>query len=458
MIPESMIAAIQAAGGRCYAVGGCVRDQLLELACKDLDVEVFGLSGSELVSILEPFGRVNEVGVSFGVIKLRTADGTEYDFTLPRRDNKTGQGHRGFQVEIDPTMSLREAALRRDFTLNAISRCLDSGQIQDPLGGRDDLQQGVLRACSEHFAEDPLRVLRGMQFAARFDFCMVPETVALSASLLGEYESLAVERVRGEWQKWALRGRVPSRGLQVLRDTGWLSRYPELQALIDVPQDPEWHPEGDVWVHTLHVCDAAAAIADRDGVEGEHREVLLFSALCHDLGKATTTEHVNGRWRAHGHCEEGVALSRSLLERLGCPQGIIEQVEPLVAEHLAYASGNISPRMVRRLARRLQPASVLQLIRLIEADHNGRPPLPHGLPPKAQRILDLAPAECVLEQGPQPLVMGRHLIQEGWKPDPQFREILEMCFQAQLDGVFTDVAGGVDFLRELLRQRRSNPG
>lgn len=451
MLP-TIIDHIVRSGGHAFEVGGCVRDHILGLPCKDLDIEVFALDADTLSSILEQFGRVNHVGVSFGVIKLKTPDGTEFDFTLPRRESKTGQGHRGFQIAVDHSMTQFEAAARRDFTINAIYRCASTGVIYDPHGGVIDLAGRILKATSPHFAEDPLRVLRGMQFAARFDLTLESETADLARILRAEYVSLARERVWGEWQKWATRGRFPSRGLRVLESSGWLDLYPELAALPGVPQDAEWHPEGDVWIHTQLVCDAAARIADRDQLDEFERTVLLFAALCHDLGKATTTEFIDGHWRARGHCEAGVPLSRSFLESIGCAQAVIEVVEPLVAEHLVHAAKEHSPRSVRRLSNRLGKANISQLMRLIEADMNGRPPLPGGLPENAAELLRIAEGLQIRNHRPQPLILGRHLIALGYKPDVWFGELLKQCFEAQLDGRFEDEAGGILFLRNLLQE------
>ncbi|APZ93244.1 CCA tRNA nucleotidyltransferase [Fuerstiella marisgermanici] len=447
---STIVNEIVQSGGRAFEVGGCVRDYILSLPCKDLDIEVFDLDADTLTAILEKFGRVDQVGASFGVIKLKANDGTEFDFTLPRRESKTGQGHRGFQVDVDHTMTLAEAAARRDYTLNAIYRCASNGEILDPHGGLADLNSKTLKATSPHFAEDPLRVLRGMQFAARFDMSIDSHTASLARSLRAEYSTLARERVWAEWHKWATRGRTPSCGLRLLESTGWLELYPELSALIDVPQDPEWHPEGDVWTHTQLVCDAAAAIADREELDEFDRTVLIFSALCHDLGKATTTKFVDGRWRARGHCEAGVPLTRRFLESIGCPESIIVVVEPLVAEHLAHANPAQSPKAVRRLSHRLGDATMVQLVHLVEADMNGRPPLPRGLPDSVRQMMEIAGKLNVQKSSPQPIILGRHLIALGHQPDVWFGDVLRACFEAQLDGDFESEAEGIRFLKKTL--------
>ena len=447
---KKIIEAISEAGGVAYEVGGCVRDQLLGHANKDLDIEVFHLDASTLSRILSRFGRVNEVGVSFGVIKLRTRQGEDLDFTMPRRESKIGRGHRGFQVEVDHTLSVAEAALRRDFTMNAIYRNLHDQTLLDPHAGIQDLDQRLLRATSEHFAEDPLRVLRGMQFAARFDATMCSKTIEMCRSISHEYSSLALERIWNEWLKWAIRGKRPSKGLHVLRDCGWIEHYPELAALVNIQQDPVWHPEGDVWNHTLHVCDAAAHIAERDQLSDDERVILMFAALCHDLGKPATTELIDGRWRSPNHASVGVSLSESFLTKIGCPWHFIEAVQPLVAEHLVHVQSEASPRTVRRLSVRLGKASIVQLARLVEADLGGRPPLPMTMPESLIRILKLAESTKVSHSKPDRIVLGRHLIDLGYVPARWFSTILETCYQSQLDGVFDNESNGIDFLKSEL--------
>ena len=447
---KKIIQAIAEAGGVAYEVGGCVRDQLLGHANKDLDIEVFHLDAATLSKILARFGRVNEVGVSFGVIKLRTAHGEDLDFTLPRRESKIGRGHRGFQVEVDHTLSVADAALRRDFTMNAIYRNLHDQTLIDPHGGVGDLEARVLKATSEHFAEDPLRVLRGMQFASRFNATMSSDTIEMCRSLSHEYSSLALERIWNEWHKWATRSKCPSQGLKVLMQCGWIEHYPELAALTGVQQDPIWHPEGDVWVHTLHVCDAAAVIADRDCLADDERVLLMFSALCHDLGKPSTTVLEEGRWRSPSHAWAGVPLADSFLTRIGCPRHFIEIVQPLVAEHLVHVQAEATPRTVRRLSVRLGKANITQLMRLVEADLSGRPPLPATMPESLIRLMRIAETTNVSKARPDRLVLGRHLIDLGYKPAPWFSSILEKCYQAQLDGVFESEADGIDFLKSEL--------
>src|SRR3954447_2820550 len=251
---QPILDAIQAAGGRPLIVGGTVRDALMGAAPSEFDIEVYDLPIEQLLDLLAGFGRVDAVGRSFGILKLRLPGGYQIDISLPRRESKIGAGHRGFLATPDPTMTPREAAARRDFTWNALA-VTPEGELLDFFGGAADLSAGIIRHTTAAFAEDPLRVLRAMQFAARFDMRLAPETAALCRTLLPEAPALATERMWGEWQKWAIKGRKPSAGLCVLAETGWLTLYPELEKLIDCPQDSLWHPEGSVWLHTLYVCD-----------------------------------------------------------------------------------------------------------------------------------------------------------------------------------------------------------
>lgn len=451
---NNILNAIVAAGGRPIKVGGCVRDKILGIDSKDVDVEVFGLSSDDLCGVLSNFGEICLVGVSFGVIKL-TTDTDDFDFTLPRRDNKTGVGHRGFQVEVDHTMTPEEAALRRDFTINAIGETVD-GEIVDPFGGVADMRAGVLRATSEHFSEDPLRVLRGFQFAARFNLVAEPKTLSMCKELLTEASSLPLERVWGEWEKWALRSETPSHGLKFLVSSGWVDQHPELVNLIGVPQDPVWHPEGCAWTHTMHVCDAMVRICDRIGVEGEDRVVLVLAALCHDLGKAFpenggTTVFERDKWRSPGHADAGVPLAERFLKRIGCFQRIIDRVLPLVAEHMICTIDNISDRVVRRLSVRLGDSTISELLTLVEADHAGRPPLPADFPVEFEEIFNIAERLKIDLLKPEPIIGGRHLIELRFKPGPFFGKVIKACFEAQLDGTFEDEAGAIAFLDGFLK-------
>ncbi len=444
--------------GRPRLVGGGVRDWLLGLAPKDFDLEVGGVDFETLHRVLEPFGSTDVVGRSFGVIKVRSrATGAEYDFSLPRRESKTGAGHRGFAVAPDPQLNDAEAAARRDFTINAIALDPFTGELIDPHGGRRDLAARLLRHTSAAFAEDPLRVLRGMQLAARFDLALAPETAALCRAIAGTFAELPVERVWGEWEKWAGKAEKPSRGLAVLEETGWLRHFPEIAALRGTPQEPEWHPEGDVFTHTQHCLDALVALPDWGGGAAPRRRMLMFAVLAHDFGKPATTVRAEKRgtvrWTSPGHEAAGGPIAAAFLRRIGAPLELDAPVAALVVHHLAHHHGAaaFSDTSVRRLARRLAPATIDDLALVMRADVNGRPPL--ASPDIHARISELCAAAHALalaDAAPKPILLGRHLIALGRKPGREFKALLDEAFEAQLDGAFADEPSGVAWLRHRL--------
>jgi|2_EtaG_2_1085320.scaffolds.fasta_scaffold00695_1 tRNA nucleotidyltransferase (CCA-adding enzyme) len=435
------------AGGQCLKVGGCVRDKFLGKGNKDIDIEVFGLSYNQIVAILKAEQlRCDVVGEAFGVIKVDN----DIDVSIPRRENKAGVGHKGFNVMPDPNMTKEDAAARRDFTINSMAETF-GGELVDPFDGQADIEAKVLRATSGAFVEDPLRVLRGMQFAARFGFTMDAKTVDMCRVLRHEFDTLAKERIWGEWEKWATKATDAKAGLDLLADTGWLEMFPELEAINKAEQDPEWHPEGNTWEHTTFVCNAMIDICDRDNVTGANRLVAMFAALCHDLGKATTTVFKDGHWKAPGHDQAGVTITEAFLTSISAPHWLIEKVKPLVAQHMRHCGikdEQLNARIVRRLANDLAPATMEEWSRIVEADHSGRPPLAKGNPVEAWMKLA---AELKLEDAaPKPLLMGRHLIDAGMKPGPHFGPVLKAAFEDQLDGVFNDEAGAVEWMRNNL--------
>jgi tRNA nucleotidyltransferase (CCA-adding enzyme) len=454
---RSALAALQAADGRPRLVGGCVRDWLSGLEPKDFDLEVYGLDYEKMGRALAPFGPTDIVGRSFGVLKVRI-NGAEYDFSLPRRESKTGTGHRGFAVEPDPQLTEAEAAARRDFTVNAMAYDPLEDRLLDFFGGQDDLKKKILRHTSPAFVEDPLRVLRAFQFAARFEFTLAPETVALCRSIVDTYKELPVERVWGEWDKWATAARKPSLGLLVLKQTGWLQHFPEISALDGMPQEPEWHPEGDVFVHTGCCLDALVKLDSWREGSPETRRLLALAVLAHDFGKAVTTKQAERRgklrWVSPEHEAAGGPLSNSFLTRIGAPLDLIAHVHPLVVNHLLHHDGPAEYRdtTVRRLARKIEPATLDELMAVMRADHLGRPPLVSAETEKRLGFLRIAAQRLVLEHAaPKPIIQGRHLIALGRSPGPQFKPALDAAFESQLDGAFSDEAGGVEWMRNYLR-------
>jgi tRNA nucleotidyltransferase (CCA-adding enzyme) len=428
---------------RACLVGGSVRDALLGLPPgRDFDIEVFGVNYEQLAQALSRWGRTDFVGRSFGVVKLNTGGDCHYDFTVPRQDSKVAPGHKGFDVEFDPAITPKEAAARRDFTINAIMYDPRARQTLDFFGGAADLRNRVLRHTSAAFAEDPLRVLRGMQFAGRFDLTAAPETVEMCRRMKSACSELAVERVREEWFKWAQSSTVPSAGLRFLADTEWVDHFPEIKAMMGVAQEPDWHPEGDVFIHTCHCCDALARLAQWRAEDPQSRIVHMLAVLAHDFGKPATTQHAikDGRMRiiSPGHEEAGADLAAAFLERMRAPQAVQARVLPLVRHHLFHFQ-SMTDRAVRRLARRLEPENIQSLCLVMTADSMGRPPRPAVEPEFVRQLLARAHELQVRQKPPEPILMGRHLIELGLEPGKMFGTILRKAYEAQLEGAFLDL-------------------
>ena len=427
--------AAAAAGGRALIVGGWVRDRLLGLAPKDADVEVFGIPADALRDLLARFGAVNTVGESFTVFKVGGID-----VSLPRRDSKTGRGHRGFVVEGDPAMTIEDAARRRDFTINAMFFDPLSGEYLDPFDGRSDLQRRILRAVDRRtFGDDSLRVLRAIQFAARFECELDQETRALCASI--PLDDLPAERIWGEIEKLLLQARQPSIGLALALDLGVIRQlFPEVAALVGCPQEPAWHPEGDVWVHTLQAVDLAAGYLE--GLGYPRQVVVMLGTLCHDLGKPPTTKVIDGRIRSLDHEEQGIAPTQRVLDRLNVRTmegyDVRKQVVAIVADHLkpglfSRERDKVGDAAFRRLALKCE---LDLLYRVAKADSLGRKK--EGAPPPdadAQEwFLERAKTLSVTREGPKPLLLGRHLLAMGLQPGPRIGEITDQVYQRQLDG------------------------
>ncbi len=504
---------VRDARGRAMLVGGCVRDELMGVEPTDWDMEVYGIEPGRLRELLEGFAArsgdtpvpmspegerisaasggadapttpsvptegigtatppqaggesvrspVKVVGEAFAVYKL----GNDLDVSLPRRERKTGPGHRGFVIEGDPDMSFEEACSRRDFTVNAILKDPLTGEIVDPFAGQGDIGRKLLRHVSdETFAEDSLRVLRAAQFAARLEFVIAQETVELCRSI--DVTDLPKERIWGELEKLLLKARQPSIGLKWLYELGVVDQlFPELKALVGVPQEPEWHPEGDVDVHTMMVADEARKLID--DLPYERQVAVMLGAVCHDLGKPPTTEFIDGRVRSRGHDEAGVEPTISFLDRLGIYTlngfDVRDQVIQLVRYHLLpgewYKAESKNPAgdgAFRRLARKVEPDL---LYRVAKADSLGR--YPDG--DRSKMIFGSEAQEWFIERvrsldiekkAPDPILMGRHLIELGMKPGPRFKTILDAVYEMQLDGKFAGVAEAVEAARELIERIR----
>lgn len=488
-VPETLMTIVNeitAAGGSVFCVGGIVREVVMEhewgihFDHKDIDFEVFGIESDTLVNILREHGETNVVGVSFGVIKFTNKDG-EFDFSLPRTENKNGVGHKGFIVEFDKNITPKEAAARRDFTMNAMSVDPLTGELFDWFGGVNDIRNRILRPTSDKFGEDALRVLRGFQFAGRFNMTLDPAAKKVCSDLAVEFGNLAQDRVREEWMKWATKSVKPSAGLRFLKDAGWLHLFPEINAMVGVPQDSVWHPEGDVFEHTCHVCDAMAFICDRAGITGMDRAIRMFSALAHDFAKPETTVLGNGkfgvswmgqprflqsamkwvatwswrfdiRFRSPGHAEKGVDPAMKFMNGLFKVHGqngdapLAEKVALLTKMHMRHIGFNGSKSQVRRMA--ASGVNMGELRDLVDADSNGRPfdasAFVHNL--SMTQMFEVAEGLDVASGKPEPILMGRHLIGLGLKPGKMFGKILDAAFEAQINGEFVNLTEALAWL------------
>ena len=439
--------AVRAAGGRALIVGGWVRDRLMGRDSTNVDVEVFGLPPDGVRRLLESFGRVETVGESFQVYKLG-----ELDVSLPRRDSKAGRGHKGFIVTGDPDMTVVEAARRRDFTVNAISLDPLTDEYLDPYGGRADIARRVLRMVDPAtFPDDSLRVLRAVQFAARLAFTLDEATRALCREIA--LDDLPAERVWGEFEKLLFAPR-PSIGFALALEIGVVSKlFPELQALAGCVQEPEWHPEGDVWVHTLQVIDQARERID--GLSRPEQIAVMLGAVCHDFGKPATTAFIDGRIRSMDHEEQGVAPAGAFLDRLNVHSfdgyDVRRQVLGITAQHLKPGSwykvrDEVGDGAFRRLA---QKVDLELLARVARSDCEGRRP-GHFDCSAMDWFLERARSLGVEHRPPAPILLGRHVLALGLRPGPRVGEILKAVYDQQMDGTVTTLDEAIAAARLLL--------
>jgi len=446
-----LAAAVRDAGGRALVVGGWVRDHLRGETSKDLDMEVFGVPQHRLPELLAPIGRVEPVGQSFPVYKLVGAAPGDIDVALPRRESKQGRGHKGFAVTGDPSMSIADAARRRDFTVNAISWDPLTGAYEDPFGGRDDLERRVLRAVDRTtFGDDSLRVLRAVQFAARFEFTLDDDTAAICKAL--PLDDLPAERIWGECEKLLTGAVRPALGLALALDLGVVDRlWPELRTLVGCEQEPEWHPEGDVWTHTLLVVDRARAM--NGDLDRPRLLTVMLGAICHDLGKPATTAFIDGRIRSPNHEQAGVEPTLRMLDRLNVRTidgyDARTQIVGLVAHHLKpgmfHKAENVGDGAFRRLA---QKVDMELLARLAKADCLGRT----GTFDCSAMDWFIARARAlgVEHAPPAPILLGRHVVDLGVAPGPRVGAILKAVYDKQLDGAIASLDEAVELARQLI--------
>ena len=421
--------AVAEKGGRAYYVGGYVRDALLHIENKDVDMEVHGLSPDELARILDSLGQRITIGESFGVFGLK---GWDLDIAMPRKETARGLGHRDFDIIVDPFIGTEAAARRRDFTINAMMQDILTGEIIDHFGGQHDLENRILRhVCDDSFPEDPLRVLRGAQFAARFSCTVAEETVRLCKTM--ELQHLPRERVEGELKKALLKAERPSVFFEALRQMEQLDIwFPELKALIGVPQNPRYHAEGDVWTHTMMVLDEAAKLRHRM----ENPYAFMLSALVHDFGKALCTEEINGVLHAYDHEKAGLVPAEAFIKRLTGEGRLLKYALNMTLLHMkpnTVAHAGSAPKVTNRMFDESVDPEGLLCIAL--ADDRGRiclQPQESTEPFLAERLA------LYKDLMAKPHVMGRDLIEAGLTPGEDFTVILDYAHKLQLAGVEKD--------------------
>ncbi len=469
-----LASALQEIGGRALLVGGCIRDMLAHKIPKDFDIEVYKLQPEQIEEVARRFGKVSEVGKAFGILKISLGEGVDIDLSLPRADSKTGAGHKGFDVSIDPDMSVTEAAKRRDFTINSMVGDPLTGEIFDPFGGAQDLKDRILRVTdAERFRDDPLRVMRALQFVGRLGLSIDPESRQIISSMVPELKDLPKERLYEEWKKLLLKSGKPSLGLTAGMALGVFNEiHPEFPPLAATPQEPEWHPEGDAWVHTLMCVDEAAKIIRREQLDEETALTVMLSTLCHDLGKPTTTKQEEKKITSYGHEAAGEEPAKKFLATLGAPAVVRDKVARLVAMHLmpiqfygdeTLRHQDVSDGSIRRLAANLSPATINELVLVSEADVIGRGPFEdpevkdqlllnlHEFP-AGKWLLTRARAIEVENSKPVSLLRGRDLMLLGFKPGEHVGKIVKLA-----DALRDEKAMTREAILQLLNGREKDP-
>lgn len=453
-------------GHLCLIMGGSVRDALLGIEPKDVDIEVYKISYEDLMKFLSQYGKVDLVGQKFGVIIFNPYNGKmKYDFSIPRTESKMGTGHKGFDITLNSNLSIKEASERRDFSFNALAYDPIADQVYDYFGGLEDLKNKVIRHTSNSFSEDFLRILRCFQFQARFDFTIHPDTIALMKKMLtdnpNEFKELAVERVGEEWLKWAEKGIRHDLIFKFMRDTGLIEFYPELKALKETPQDPVWHKEGDCEIHSEMCLTHMDKVIEREKLTGTEKIIQVMGILLHDIAKPNCTkeEFKHGRLciTSNGHEEMGGEMAKNILSNIGFHAELIEPISNLIANHLAGVKiSHIEElrgktKFVKKLSRKLHPANIQQLLFICESDTNGRGDLEFREATGTSEIKEIANQVTVIDKQYEYIIMGRNLIEwYNLKPSKKFGIILGKANEAQENGLFSDLESGKKWLDDNL--------
>ena len=437
-ILEDILKDLQEIGATPIIVGGSVRDFFLNIPVKDYDIEIFGIDSLETIQkSLEKFASVKLVGKSFGVLTLRVNE-YDFDFALPRIEKKIGNTHQDFEIITNANLSFKEAAIRRDFTINAIGYDFCTKDFLDPFDGINDLKNRVLKHIDDKtFIEDSLRVYRAVQFSARFDFSLDERTFELCKKIVqnNELHFLPKERIYEEFKKLFLKSSKPSIGFELLKDLGVLKYFPELKALISCVQDPIYHPEGDVWIHTMMCLDELSRILKEENIVDEYRKLYLFYAiLCHDFGKPFCTKEINGKITSHKHESLGIEPTISFLSKLTNEKKFIEIVSSLVKNHLIPFQLYLAESSLKAIKRLSLKVNIEDLCLVCLADCLGRTiPDKEKCPKATSWVLNKAKELDIHNEPIKPIVQGRDLIELGFKPSDKFKEILEFAFDLQID-------------------------
>ena len=440
-ILEDILKDLQKIGATPIIVGGSVRDFFLNIPVKDYDIEIFGIDSLDIIQkSLEKFGSVKLVGKSFGVLTLRVNE-YDFDFALPRIEKKTGNTHQDFEVITNANLSFKEAAIRRDFTINAIGYDFFKQEFLDPFNGIKDLKNRIIKHINDKtFIEDSLRVYRAVQFASRFDFEIAENTKELCKQIVlnDDLDYLPKERIYEEFKKLFLKSTKPSIGFELLRELGVLKYFQELEVLINCIQEPEYHPEGDVWIHTMMALDELARILNEENIQDEYRKLYLFyGILCHDFGKPFCTKEINGKITSFKHESLGIEPTISFLSKLTNEKKFIDIVCSLVKNHLTPFQLYLAESSLKAIKRLSLKVNIEDLCLVCLADCLGRTIKDKEKCPKATSWLLKKAKELNIEnKAIEPLIQGRDLIDLGFKPSREFKYILDFAFDLQLDEHF----------------------
>lgn len=423
MIEKQIAQLVKEKGGRTFYVGGYVRDKLLNIENKDVDIEIHGINEEQLQDILKQVGDPISYGKSFGVYSLK---GHNIDIALPRSEKAIGKGHKDFKIDVDPFIGYKRAARRRDITINALMQDVLTDEILDYYNGLGDIKNKIIKQVdSNTFIEDPLRVLRVAQFASRFNFTVAQETIELCKTIDLTY--LTKERVEEELKKCLLKGKKPSIFFDTLNKMNQLDYwFKEIKELIGLKQDPIYHPEGDVYIHTMQVIDRAVKYRDKC----KSYEFMLL-CLTHDFGKMICSENINGRIHAYEHEIKGVPIVEKFIKRITNRKEVITYLKNMVPLHMLpnkCASDNSRIKKTNKMFYySIEPKDLIYFSYCDRGNEDNSKYLNERYEEYKSMML-------------KPYVTGSDLIKAGIKQDKNFHELIEYATKLRLAQVDKDHA------------------